>query len=111
MPEWIRICDAEAIPPGHAARVEIGDLPIAVFNVNGQFHALDDTCSHAMASLSEGELHPAECAVECPLHGSQFDLRTGEPISLPAVEPVRVHEVAVRGGELWVALSEEEAWG
>ena len=45
------------------------------------------------------------------LHGSQFDLRTGEPISLPAVEPVRVHEVAVRGGELWVALSEAEAWG
>ena len=64
-----------------------------------------------MASLSEGELHPETCAVECPLHGSQFDLRTGEPISLPAVEPVRVHEVAVRGGELWVALSEEEAWG
>jgi 3-phenylpropionate/trans-cinnamate dioxygenase ferredoxin subunit len=111
MPEWIRICDAEAIPRGHAARVEIGDLPIAVFNVNGDFYALDDTCSHAMASLSEGELHSETCAVECPLHGSQFDLRTGEPISLPAVEPVRVHEVAVRGGELWVALSEAEAWG
>lgn len=108
MAEWLRICEAAAIPPGHAARVDIGELPIAVFNVNGEFHVLDDTCSHAMASLSEGELHSETCAVECPLHGSQFDLRTGEPISLPAVEPVRVHEVELRKGELWVAVSDEE---
>jgi 3-phenylpropionate/trans-cinnamate dioxygenase ferredoxin subunit len=108
MAEWLRICEAAAIPPGHAARVDIGELPIAVFNVNGEFHVLDDTCSHAMASLSEGELHSETCAVECPLHGSQFDLRTGEPISLPAVEPVRVHEVELREGELWVAVSDEE---
>lgn len=108
MPEWIRICEAAAIPPGHAARVEVGDLPIAVFNVGGEFHVLDDTCSHAMASLSEGELHPSSCSVECPLHGSQFDLRTGDPVSLPAVEPVRVHQVELRQGEIWVMLSEEE---
>jgi 3-phenylpropionate/trans-cinnamate dioxygenase ferredoxin component len=108
MAEWVQICDAGAIPPGHAARVEIGDLPIAVFNVDGAFYCLDDTCSHAMASLSEGELHPQTCAIECPLHGSQFDLKTGEPVGLPAVEPVRVHQVELRGGELWVSLSEEE---
>jgi 3-phenylpropionate/trans-cinnamate dioxygenase ferredoxin subunit len=106
MAEWIRICDVETIPSGHAARVDVGDLPIAVFNLKGEFHALDDTCSHAMASLSEGELHPESCSVECPLHGSQFDLRSGEPVSLPAVEPVRVYQVEVRHGQLWVALSE-----
>ena len=106
MAEWIRIGDAATIPRGHAARVDVGDLPIAVFNVNGEFHALDDTCSHAMAALSEGELHPDSCSVECPLHGSQFDLRTGEAVSLPAVEPVRVHRVEGREGELWVAVSE-----
>ncbi len=59
---------------------------------------------HALASLSEGELHPSSCTVECPLHGSQFDLRTGDPTSLPAVEPVAVHPVEVREGEVWVEL-------
>ncbi len=106
MAEWIKVCEAEAIPPGHAARVEIGDLPIAVFNVGGEFHCLDDTCSHALASLSEGELHVADCTVECPLHGSQFDLRSGDPVSFPAVEPVRVHQVEIREGDLWVSLAE-----
>ncbi|MHB8393879.1 MAG: non-heme iron oxygenase ferredoxin subunit [Candidatus Dormibacteria bacterium] len=106
MAEWIKVCEAEAIPPGHAARVEIGELPVAVFHVGGEFHCLDDTCSHALASLSEGELHEAECTVECPLHGSQFDLRSGDPVSFPAVEAVRVHQVEVREGDLWVSLAE-----
>ncbi len=104
MGRWLRICPAEAIPEGHAARVEVGELPIALFHVGGQFHCLDDTCSHALASLSEGELHPSTCSVECPLHGSQFDLRSGEPISLPAVEAVQVYPVEVREGEVWVEL-------
>ena len=104
MAEWIRVCEAEAIPKGHAARVEVGDLPIALFNVGGEFHCLDDTRSHALASLSEGELHEDQCTVECPLHGSQFDLVTGEPVSFPAVEPVMVHPIEVRDGELWVCL-------
>ncbi len=108
MPEWVRICEPEAIPPGHAACVEIDERPVAVFNVGGSFYALDDTCSHALASLSEGELHPDSCSVECPLHGSQFDLRTGDAVSLPAVEPVQVHLVEVRDGGLWVALNPEE---
>lgn len=94
------------IPPGHAARVDIGDTPVAVFNVGGEFHALDDTCSHAQASLSDGDLDPERCLIECPLHGSAFDLRTGEPLSLPAVLPVRVHRIEVDGEELRVGLSE-----
>jgi len=94
------------IPPGHAARVEIGETAVAIFNVDGEFHALDDTCSHAQASLSDGDLDVERCAVECPLHGSAFDLRTGQPLSLPAVEAVRVHRVEVRGDELRVGLSE-----
>ena len=93
------------IPAGHAARVEIDGVPIAIFNVNGAFHAVDDTCSHAEAYLSEGELDPAGCAVECPLHGSTFDLTTGEPLSLPAVEPVRVHQVAIIDGVLNIAVN------
>lgn len=94
------------IPPGHAARVEIGDTAVAIFNVDGQFHVLDDTCSHAQASLSEGDLDLERCAIECPLHGSSFDLRTGEPLTLPAVEPVRVHRVEVEGDQLRVGLQD-----
>ncbi len=109
MGEFVRVCEAAVIPAGHAARVEIGDSAVAVFNVGGQYYALDDTCSHALASLSDGELDPEGCAIECPLHGSRFDLRTGEPLCLPAVDPVRTHEVEMRDGALWVALSPEPA--
>lgn len=104
VPDWVTVARVEDIPPGHAARLEIGGRAIAVFNVAGRFWALDDTCTHAEASLSEGELDVEECTVECPLHGSTFDLRTGEPLSLPAVEPVAVHEVAVENGVLRVAV-------
>ena len=105
--DWVEVARASDIPPGHAARVEIDDVPVAIFNLDGTFHALDDTCSHAEASLSEGDLDPERCAVECPLHGSTFDLRTGEPLTLPAVEPVRVHRVDVDdNGVLRVALSD-----
>ena len=76
----------------------------------GTFYALDDTCSHAEASLSEGDLDIDRCVIECPLHGSSFDLRTGDPLSLPAVEPVRVHRIETTDdGMLRVALADEVA--
>lgn len=104
MDEWITVCMEADVPPGHAARIEIGDTPIALFNVNGAFYCLDDTCSHAEASLSDGDLDTRKCVIECPLHGSAFDLRTGEPLSLPAVEPVNTHPVEVVNGELRIAI-------
>lgn len=106
MTSLVTVCRTTDIPPGHAARVEIDDTPVAIFNVDGRFHALDDTCSHAEASLSEGDLDPERCAIECPLHGSSFDLLTGEPLTLPAVEPVRVHAVEIEGDEVRVGLRE-----
>ncbi len=79
---------------------------MAVFNVDGTFFAVDDVCSHAEASLSEGELDPDNCTIECPMHGSCFDLRTGEPLSLPAYDPIRVYRVDVVDGILRVAVDE-----
>jgi len=105
--EWVEVARVEDIPPGHAARLEIDAVAVAVFNVNGTFHAIDDTCTHAEASLSEGELEPDRCAVECPLHGAVFDLQTGEPLSLPAIEPVRVHHTTITDGSLSVALNDD----
>lgn len=104
---WVEVGRVEDVPPGHAARVEIDEYPVAIFNVEGEFFCLDDTCSHAQASLSDGDLDVSRCAIECPLHGSAFDLRSGDPLSLPAVEAVHVHHVDTSDGVIRVALSEE----
>ncbi|MDQ6856821.1 MAG: bifunctional 3-phenylpropionate/cinnamic acid dioxygenase ferredoxin subunit [Candidatus Dormibacteraeota bacterium] len=104
---WVEVGRIEDVPPGHAARVEIDEVPVAIFNLDGEFFCLDDTCSHAEASLSDGDLDTSRCAIECPLHGSAFSLRTGDPLSLPAVEPVRVHRVDTTDGVIRVALGEE----
>ena len=109
MTEVVTVARVDDIPPGFAARLEIDGRPIAVFNCAGEFFACDDTCSHAEASLSEGDLDPDACTVECPLHGSTFDLRSGDPLTLPAVEPVAVHRVTVEDGLIRLALSEEAA--
>jgi 3-phenylpropionate/trans-cinnamate dioxygenase ferredoxin subunit len=107
MATWVEVGSIEDVPPGHAARVEIDGVPVAIFNLDGEFLCLDDTCSHAEASLSDGDLDTSRCAIECPLHGSAFSLRTGDPLSLPAVEPVRVHQVDTSGGVIRISLSEE----
>jgi 3-phenylpropionate/trans-cinnamate dioxygenase ferredoxin subunit len=104
---WVEVGRLEDVPPGHAARVEIGDIPVAIFNVDGEFFCVDDTCTHAEASLSDGDLDISRCAIECPLHGSAFDLRTGDPLSLPAVEPVHVHHIDTSDGVIRVALNED----
>jgi len=104
---WVEVGRIEDVPPGHAARVEIGEVPVAIFNVDGEFFCVDDTCTHAEASLSDGDLDISRCAIECPLHGSAFDLRTGDPLSLPAVEPVHVHHIDTSDGVIKVALNED----
>lgn len=107
MATWVEVGRIEDVPPGHAARVEIDEVPVAIFNLDGEFFCLDDTCSHAEASLSDGDLDISRCAIECPLHGSAFSLRTGEPLCLPAVEPVRAHQVDTTDGVIRIALSED----
>jgi 3-phenylpropionate/trans-cinnamate dioxygenase ferredoxin subunit len=90
------------IPLGEAVRVE-ADVPIAVFNVDGELLAIDDTCTHQDASLADGWLEG--CAVECPLHAACFDLRTGMPSGPPAKMPVRTHEVVVEDGLVYVRVT------
>jgi 3-phenylpropionate/trans-cinnamate dioxygenase ferredoxin subunit len=97
-----RVCRTDELKPGGVQRVVVDGTPIAVFNLNGEYLALDDTCSHALASLSEGFVEDEY--VECPKHGSEFDLRTGEPRSLPATKPVATHPVTVTGDEIYVEV-------
>lgn len=102
----ITVCALSDLPPGEAIRVDT-DPPIAVFRTEaGELFALDDTCSHQQASLSDGWIE--DCKVECPLHSSCFDLRTGHPDVGPARKPVRSHEVWVEEGMVLVRESEAE---
>jgi len=95
LPEIIDICPVTELPPGAMRVVEWDDLEIAVVNCAGQLFAIEDRCSHDDGPLIEGELHEADCTIECPRHGSIFDLRTGIPKTLPAYEPVDTFPVIV----------------
>ncbi|MBZ6230799.1 bifunctional 3-phenylpropionate/cinnamic acid dioxygenase ferredoxin subunit [Streptomyces olivaceus] len=102
----IPVCRLEDLPKGESARVGTTP-PIAVFHTDdGDLYAIDDTCSHQDASLSEGWLEG--CLVECPLHAASFDLRTGRPTCLPARRPVRTHRVTVDDGLVHVHLAAEQ---
>lgn len=99
----IAVCPLADLPRGAALRVDT-DPPIAVFHTeDGQVFAIDDTCTHQDASLADGWLEA--CEVECPLHASRFDLRTGAVDAPPAKLGVRTHEVVISDGIVHVVLS------
>jgi len=91
----IDICPVEELPPGATRIVEWEDLEIGVFNCAGEILAIEDRCSHDNGTLAEGEVDEQDCTVECPRHGSRFDLRTGKPLTLPAYLPVDTFPVLV----------------
>jgi 3-phenylpropionate/trans-cinnamate dioxygenase ferredoxin subunit len=102
--EIIDICDVSELPPGGMRLVEWEDLEIGVFNCNGEILAIEDRCSHDNGTLVEGTLDQENCTVECPRHGSEFDLRTGKPITLPAYVPVETFPVIVDGDKIKVEV-------
>jgi 3-phenylpropionate/trans-cinnamate dioxygenase ferredoxin subunit len=98
----IPVCELQDIPEGEAVRVA-AETPIAVFNADGTLYAIDDTCTHQDASLADGWLEG--CMIECPLHASCFDLRTGRPTGPPAKVAVRTHDVVVEDGFVYVRVN------
>ena len=95
MPEIIEICPVSELEPGGVRLVEWEDLEIGVFNCAGTVYAIEDRCSHDDGPLVEGELDEAACTIECPRHGSLFDLKTGRPLTLPAYVPVETFPVII----------------
>jgi 3-phenylpropionate/trans-cinnamate dioxygenase ferredoxin subunit len=93
----IDVCPLSELPPGSMRIIEWEDLEIGIFNCHGVLHAIEDRCSHDDGPLAEGEFDPDTCTVECPRHGSLFDLRTGKPMTLPAYVPVDTFPVVVEG--------------
>ncbi len=95
----------EALPNRAGQRFDIGEDRIAVFRVDDAVYAIGDRCSHAEASLAEGELFDLE--VECPRHGAEFDITTGEQRSLPATKPVPCYPTEIRNGEVIITITSE----
>jgi 3-phenylpropionate/trans-cinnamate dioxygenase ferredoxin component len=93
----VDICQVSELPPGEHRVVEIEDLEIAVVNCNGDILAIEDRCSHDDGDLMEGDIDFEACTVECPRHGSVFNLRTGQPENLPAYVPIDTFRVLVEG--------------
>ena len=98
-----------ALDPGTARRVEVGGIAIALVRIDDDVYAIGDICSHAHVSLSEGEVWCDEREIECPKHGSTFDLETGAPITLPATQPVPVFTAELVDGTVTVMVEEATA--
>jgi 3-phenylpropionate/trans-cinnamate dioxygenase ferredoxin subunit len=104
MTEFITVGRVEEVPDGGAGVFDVRGVPVAVFNCGGSFAAVSDVCTHAQALLHEGSLDRVRCTIECPLHGAEYDLRTGEVLTPPATEPLAVFPVRVEAGMLQVAF-------
>jgi len=102
--ETVTLCKRDELEPGEARRFDVAGRRIALVRIGDEFHAVDDECSHEDYSLAEGEVWTDECEIECPRHGSTFDLLTGEPCSLPATQPIAVYKVVVNGDGVSVEL-------
>jgi 3-phenylpropionate/trans-cinnamate dioxygenase ferredoxin subunit len=98
------VCPAEELAPGEMRIVTAGLVSIGVYNLDGQYFAIEDRCSHDDGPLCEGEFDPETGVVICPRHGANFDIRSGEALTLPAFEPVEVYPVRVVDGVVRVEV-------
>ena len=103
MPD-LTVGPVEELPPGHVKIVRAGELAIGVYNLNGDFYAIEDRCSHDDGPLAEGDFDVETGVAICPRHGSEFDVRTGRPLSLPAYQPVETFDVFVEDGVVKVKV-------
>ncbi|MCZ6677867.1 MAG: non-heme iron oxygenase ferredoxin subunit [Candidatus Poribacteria bacterium] len=102
MSKFFKVAEVSELPPGGKKMVEVDDIPVALFNVAGEFYAIEDVCTHDDGPLAEGELDGDE--IECPRHGARFNVRTGAVLCMPAVEPVECYDVKVEGDDILVSV-------
>ena len=109
MSEYIRVARTADLAAGSMKRVTVAGHPVVLVNLDGEVFAIDDTCSHEEASLSQGTLSGE--VVVCPKHGARFNVKTGRVLALPAVRSVAVYPVRVEGGEILVAPDPQRSVG
>ncbi|MBV6697512.1 bifunctional 3-phenylpropionate/cinnamic acid dioxygenase ferredoxin subunit [Kitasatospora sp. NPDC004669] len=102
---FLRACALSDLQEDVPKRVDLNGVPVSVVRTDEGVFAINDICSHANVSLSEGEVE--DCMIECWLHGSSFDLRTGKPSGLPATKPVAVYPVKIEGDDVLVSVNQE----
>jgi nitrite reductase/ring-hydroxylating ferredoxin subunit len=102
MSQWHQLFKTDTLQSGHGVQSSIAGKVLAVFNIEGKFYAIDDTCTHAGASLAEGPV--AGTVVTCPWHGATFDIATGAVLSDPAYEGVQSYSVKVEGDNVFVEI-------
>ncbi len=104
MTGFVKVCERTDLPAqGATRRVDVDGVPVALVAAEGELFAIDDTCSHDEVSLADGEVEGL--TVECWLHGSRFDVRTGEALCLPAKKSVPVYDVKIEGDGVYVSVS------
>ena len=101
---FVRVCALAELPDEGSLAVEIDDTPVAVIRIGEDVYALRDVCSHAEVALTEGDVY--DHTIECWLHGSCFDVRTGKPTNPPATQPVPTYPVKIEGDDVYVSLKE-----
>jgi len=102
MPEFIKVATIDEITPGQARLVELNGNEVALFNLGGQFYAIDNNCTHVGGPLCEGEISGSE--VVCPWHGAAFDITTGQAVGPPAIEAVRSYNLRVEDGQVEIEV-------
>ena len=105
--QYVRACALADVPDDEPVSVEVNGEPVAIVRAEGGVYAIRDECSHAEVPLSEGDVDG--CTIECWLHGSRFDLRTGKPTGMPATEPVPVYPVKIEGDDVLISIAPEES--
>lgn len=103
--EFVEIAPASELPNGQRLFVDVGDRPIVIFNIAGQFFAIGDVCTHDDGPLGDGDLEGFN--VVCPRHGGEFDVRTGKVMQMPAVVDIPAYPVQIREGQIFVGIPKD----
>ncbi|MHB0956130.1 MAG: non-heme iron oxygenase ferredoxin subunit [Pirellulaceae bacterium] len=104
MSDFVKVATVSSVPDPSRFTLEIGERVVVLFHVAGQFYCIDDVCTHDGGPLGDGTFEDHQVA--CPRHGARFDIRSGKALSMPATEPIAVHEVKIEGNDVFVRLSE-----
>jgi 3-phenylpropionate/trans-cinnamate dioxygenase ferredoxin component len=102
MTKFVKVARVDELTPGQKRVIEVDGISMLLVNLDGEFYAIDDVCTHDGGPLGDGKLDAATGQIICPRHGAHFDVRTGAALTLPAFEPVNSYEVKIEGEDVWV---------